>query len=445
MGTSLVVKQFGSVEAAKKYAGNILSAVADISDFDGKPILKLSEDGDWTYGAEGEPISEDDLLAVNPRTLRHGFIAFDSKRSELAFTIDGDPAEVIVDISEAIYADELPELEMPKRGDPPRWQKQVILEMVIVDGPNKGVELVYKPTSMGGKRMAAKIAKEIARRIEAGTEDFVPVIEVFSSFYYNKRFGREIAVPEHAIVNWYTINDTELRPSTEEDEDAAETDEKAEGSGRNGKRTATDRAKTRRAREQAAETDDEGDEDAAEERGRGARADNARGGRSRARDEVRAGKRGRAADRSEDDDADEDGDDDERETYRDRRGSRERSASERDRRAGSARNERRGRPAGDAEPDEAEDGGEDEEQPRERGSRRSGGRADSSRDRSDDRDRREPVRGARAGGRDRDRSAPDRAVSERQRGRSAGGGRDAADEAEGPRGRRAASGGRGRR
>lgn len=386
----LVVKEFGSVDSASKYAQGIYAAMSDIADFDGRQILRLTEDGDWIFGQDETPLDGKDVIAINPRGISHGWIAFDPKGNMLAETEDGEPAEVAVPITQPCYYEDLPELAVPKRGDAPQWRKQVIIEMAVVAGPHAGEQLVYKPTSQGGRRMAAKIAKEIARRIEDQNDECVPLIELWSTSYYNRRFKKEVSVPEMAIVEWRALDDDSLVTT---------------GSAKGAK---DEKPARKTARKAARDDDDDGEERRGRGRPAGRRKDDADGDDDDERD-ARANRRGGKA-RTED--AEDDAGADRRGATRSgRRGRDEETDDERP-----ARGATRGRARDDVEDDDED-----------RGERR--GRSA----RADD-------RGAGRGGRaDRSGGADHR----QQRARKADRDDDDGDDAEeGVRGRRAASGAR---
>lgn len=211
MGTDIAVKIFGGVEAAKKYAAAAYAAAATIAvGNDGKPILRLTEDGDWIFGQDETALHKTDLLAINPASFKHGYIAFDDKG--IAEDDEGNPAEILLPIVQPLpYRDELPRLAEPRQSKrskrTPKWQDQLALDLIVVDGKNKGAEMVYKPTSVGGLRMCAKLFGEIARRVDAGESEIVPLVELDASSYYNRTWNKDVAVPEHHIVEWKDFDD----------------------------------------------------------------------------------------------------------------------------------------------------------------------------------------------------------------------------------------------
>lgn len=260
----LVVRNFGGVEAVRRYAGALRQSTRRISaGMDDRDILKINDrDGEWTFGQEDTIVERDDLWAVNPLTIKHGYIAFDGK--EVADDEDGNRAEIIMLVTDDLpEMDDLPELHMRKsskrRDDEPRWRFQMALELVCVEGPNQGAQVIYKPTSMGGLRVIRMVSEEIARRLDddSKAEKLVPVVELDTRAYHNKRYGKEIFNPVFHIVSWASLeDDTFTSNRAEEDEKPATKSRngKANGKGRDAKRDDRDddapRARARDARKE---------------------------------------------------------------------------------------------------------------------------------------------------------------------------------------------------
>lgn len=416
MGNALVLKAFGGVEAAKKYAAAAYAVISTIGmGNDGKPILRLTEDGDWIFGQDETPLHKTDLLAINPASFRHGYIAFDDKG--VAFDVHGDPAEILQPIVQPLpYRDDLPELEEPrgKRSKRvPKWQDQLALDLIVVDGKNKGAEMVYKPTSVGGLRMCAKLIGEVARRLEADELEIVPLVELFSSSYFNRTWNKDVAVPEHAIIEWREFDDAEF---------VATAPAKAKSNGKGAEKVSTSGAR---------------EVDPKEKTRRGDDVDTRRSSRRRDDDEDQAPRSRRGAPREDEvDDQDEDGEP--RRTRRERgvEAPTDKVVRARDRaeRTDDDRPARRGRSVEDV-ADEVEE----DEAPRRsrRGRDEEPAEGRSRRGRDDDADDAKPAARSRRG-----RDEAEEEVEERAAPRRARRDDDEDDRAAGPRGRKAASGGR---
>lgn len=278
----IIVKSFGSVEGARKYAGALRSSTRHISTGSTRDILKIDEHGEWHFGQDKTVVERDDVWAINPLTICHGYIAFENKK--VAFDMDGEEAFISMSVTQELPEyDRLPELDTrPRKGeDPAKWAFQMSLEMVCVEGPNKGAEVLYSPTSAGGLRIIRIVAEEIARKFDdTDPGKIVPVVELDTARSYVNKKGKTIVPPAMHIIDWLGLDDDTFAAREEVKEDR---DEPARGK-RDVERTAKgDKVEQRRRREAPAdeaprrgaartvESDEAEDSDVAEEprRGRG--------------------------------------------------------------------------------------------------------------------------------------------------------------------------------
>lgn len=153
----------------------------------GVAILKMDKTGHWVYGADQTEVEDDSTWAVNPFSFVHGFIAWG----------DGEVlGEKMVSVSQP-----LPELE----GAPPAakrgWETQVGLSLKCLSGEDKGLEVRFSTTSVGGKRSVQALAVAIANQVEADQTTPVPVIYLKKDHYAHKSYGR-IYTPVFEIVEW---------------------------------------------------------------------------------------------------------------------------------------------------------------------------------------------------------------------------------------------------
>lgn len=215
MGTAVAIRGFGGMAKVQAY-GQRLQQQAHFGGMDdgGLPILTLDKDeGYWRFGENNTELEEGDLLAVNPISFRHGYVAFGKAGDGLAETLDGEKAEVMQPMEfDLPTRDELPELELVtfKRGEKPRepdWQLCLSLELVVIEGPNKGETLIYKPLSKGGLRMVRKIMAEVGRKLAEGEEDCVPLIELYVDKPYKSKYGSKVYNPLFEVIEWTTPED----------------------------------------------------------------------------------------------------------------------------------------------------------------------------------------------------------------------------------------------
>jgi hypothetical protein len=171
----------------------------------GVAILKMDKTGHWVYGADQTEIEDDSTWAVNPFSFVHGFIAWG----------DGEVlGEKMVSVSQP-----LPELD----GAPPAakrgWETQVGLSLKCLTGEDKGLEVRFSTTSVGGKRAVQALAVAIANQVDADQNKPVPVIYLKKEHYQHKSYGR-IYTPVFEIVEWVGMDAEATTADTVAEEEA---------------------------------------------------------------------------------------------------------------------------------------------------------------------------------------------------------------------------------
>lgn len=188
-----------SIRASRQRIGN---------SSEGVNYLKFAK-GDWVIGSANELVDEDNLWAVNPVMLAHGYIAW------------GD-GEVLGEHMVPLTAPLPPKSELDDVGA--SWQQCAGLHMLCIDGEFSGTNAVFKTHSKGGLQFFSDLTGEIADRIENGDEDrCVPVIGLEVDSYQHKKYGK-VFVPVYRLVKWVTVEGLdEYKESAEaEAEDEAE-------------------------------------------------------------------------------------------------------------------------------------------------------------------------------------------------------------------------------
>lgn len=174
----------------------------------GVVILKMDKTGHWVFGADQTEVGDDSTWAVNPFSFVHGFIAWG----------DGEVlGEKMVSVSQP-----LPELEeappMARKG----WETQVGMSMKCLSGDDKGMEVRYTTTSVGGKRSVQALAVAIATQVDTDPKLPVPIVNLEKEHYSHKSYGR-IYTPIFKITSWMSMTDEAGIPA-EETAVAAETE-----------------------------------------------------------------------------------------------------------------------------------------------------------------------------------------------------------------------------
>jgi hypothetical protein len=174
----------------------------------GVVILKMDKTGHWVFGADQTEVDDGSTWAVNPFSFVHGFIAWG----------DGEVlGEKMVSVSQP-----LPELEeappMARKG----WETQVGMSMKCLSGEDKGMEVRYTTTSVGGKRSVQALAVAIATQVDTDPKLPVPIVLLEKEHYSHKSYGR-IYTPIFKITSWMSMTDESSTPAEETAVEAEET------------------------------------------------------------------------------------------------------------------------------------------------------------------------------------------------------------------------------
>ena len=150
-------------------------------------FLRMGKDGVWIVGIEMEPVEDGAEFAVNPAGFGHGWIAW-GKAERLG--------ESFVPLTEAAPAPgPLPD---GARG----WEQQFGMHLREM-GSN--ADLIYRASSVGGKRAIGALAKEVGAKLAAQDAKCVHVVTLGNDSYKHKEYGK-IYVPEFTIERWVTAD-----------------------------------------------------------------------------------------------------------------------------------------------------------------------------------------------------------------------------------------------
>ena len=173
----------------------------------GSVILKMDKGGHWIYGAEQTEVESDSTWAVNPFSFIHGYIAWG----------DGEVlGEMMVPVTEP-----KPELPPVPHGAKKGWEVQVGMSLKCLSGPDKGLEVRYTTTSVGGKRAVNTLGIAIAAQCETTPGKPVPVVALKKDSYQHKSYGK-IYTPVLEIQDWASM-DGQTEDAEEAKEEAAPT------------------------------------------------------------------------------------------------------------------------------------------------------------------------------------------------------------------------------
>jgi hypothetical protein len=187
----------GGAVASLESLGAILNRV-DTSTAGGRsglPMLQFKRDGNgtWQYGQRATVVEEGSRWAIDPRSFRWGYIAFDANNKVAG--------ERLVPVSQP-----MPEFaELPSKGA--KWTEQWAVTMKCVDGADAGAEVVYKPTTTGGIQAITGLVDAIRDRINSGQHGgaVAPIVLLQRDSYPHSQYGK-VWVPVLGIADWMAVD-----------------------------------------------------------------------------------------------------------------------------------------------------------------------------------------------------------------------------------------------
>jgi hypothetical protein len=95
------------------------------------------------------------------------------------------------------------------------------MSLKCLAGDDKGLEVTYNVTSVGGKRAVQKLALDIAAQVEKDQSKPVAVVRLKKEHYTHKSYGR-IYTPIFEIVSWIGLDgQADETPASDPAADAA--------------------------------------------------------------------------------------------------------------------------------------------------------------------------------------------------------------------------------
>ena len=172
--------------------------ITSIGGRSGKPMLSFKRDGSgtWMYGQKCTVVEDASSWSGNPLTLRWGFICFSDANKVVG--------ERLVPITQP-----RPDItELPDHGF--KWQEQMTVDFKCVDGTDAGVEVVYKPTTVGGIQAVVGLIEAVRDRLNSGQygDEIVPVVQLEKDSYQHGQYGR-VWTPLLTIVDWMSLTGPE--------------------------------------------------------------------------------------------------------------------------------------------------------------------------------------------------------------------------------------------
>lgn len=155
-------------------------------------FLKMGKDGQWSYGTDETPVSEEDHVFVDPNGFVHGWQSWaDTDLPNVQSELLGD---VIAGMDQP-----LPDrpAKVPENGRP--WSEVRGMSVLLA-----GEKLVYSTTSVGGINAFAGLAEEYLAQYHADPSKMIAEVSLSCDSYKhkNKTYGR-IYTPVFTVVDWH--------------------------------------------------------------------------------------------------------------------------------------------------------------------------------------------------------------------------------------------------
>jgi hypothetical protein len=201
---AVAVPPTGGALASLTTLGAVLNAVdiASVAGRSGLPMLQFKRDGGgvWSFGQKKTVVEDGSRWAVNPTTFRRGYICFDDANKVIG--------ERLVTV-----AQKMPDVtELPDNGF--KWNQQWSVNLKCIDGTDAGVEVVYKPTTVGGIQAIAGLIEAIRDRLNSNQHggQVSPIVLLERDSYPHQQYGK-VWTPVLTIVAWMSMDGPEPAPA----------------------------------------------------------------------------------------------------------------------------------------------------------------------------------------------------------------------------------------
>ena len=145
----------------------------------------------YAYGQEKTEPEEGSLWAVNVFSAEHGFISWGE-------------GEVLGEVMVPLAQPRPVINELPDTGQ--KWDEQFGFQLQCLDGEDKGLEVVYKGTSMGYKQMFNTIMQAVQNQLSAGSTEVIPVVTLDTDSYRHKAYGT-VFKPQLNVHKWVAASE----------------------------------------------------------------------------------------------------------------------------------------------------------------------------------------------------------------------------------------------
>jgi len=173
----------------------------------GSPFLRMGTDGEWVFGQDDNVVKVGTEAVLNPLSIRHGYTCWTNRGK--AEGKNENLGEEMFRLSEAVpMAHELVQHKDPKTGAACPWKDQLSMDVKFMDGKHKGVQVLFKTSSMGGLNACRGIMDAMLERLDEDTDFVCPIISIDHDSYKHKSYGKTY-VPKLEIIGWANLDGDE--------------------------------------------------------------------------------------------------------------------------------------------------------------------------------------------------------------------------------------------
>ena len=155
----------------------------------GTLFMKFAK-GSWAMGADEMEPEDGSLWAVDPMSIKQGYIAWQ----------DG---ELMGEAISGLFDEPVVRSELESDLD---WNAVIGVNMVCLDGADKDTQCEFKTSSKGGVKEMAKLIDSIREQVSKDATTPCPVVTLGSEHYQHKKFGR-VHTPILKISKWVSRED----------------------------------------------------------------------------------------------------------------------------------------------------------------------------------------------------------------------------------------------
>ena len=168
------------------------------------------EGGIWVFGTEAVENEPGSGWAVNPLSFEHGYVCWKNKKiageAMVAVGTAKPPRDSLAD--HGSYVDNKGKEVQTK------WDEQMSIRLRCVVGEDKGTEVSFRSSTVGGISCIKAVAKAVGARISAGKMDVVAVVELEHDSYVHSDYGKTFT-PVMKIESWIDMDGPDAAVSPE--------------------------------------------------------------------------------------------------------------------------------------------------------------------------------------------------------------------------------------